>query len=164
MSEPVHGLETLHICSCANVSLRMYMFEISITDVAFLYDKKNLSKWCEKVGVSQVVSFTYISKAIHLKYDERWTMSILTLFQKLFPTLSLNSKREMELSEQSLYQRSVLWRRITLFQRNTYLFFLAAHWLSSGLLWWKYFFLIKRKKLWIFQPFERWGKVRSALK
>lgn len=126
----------LFMCKCEPV----YMFETSITDVAFLYNKKNLSKWCEKMGVSQVVSSTYISKAIHLKYDERWTMSILTLFQKLFPTLSLKSKREMMLSKQSLYQRSVLWSRITLFQRNTYLFFLAAHWLSSGLLWWKYIF------------------------
>lgn len=111
----VHKSESVYSCR----------FESSVTHVTFLYDKKNLSKWCRKVGVNLVIYSTCISKAIHLKYDERWTMSSLTLFEKLVYTASLYSMREMMLSKQSLSHRSVWWGRVTLFQKNKYSFYFS---------------------------------------
>lgn len=78
-----------------------------------------------KVSVILVIYSTCISKAIHLRYDERWTVSSLTLFGKLVYITSLYSMREMMLSKQTLSHRSVWQGRVTLFQKNKYLFYFS---------------------------------------
>lgn len=112
------------VCEQMWVRIHSCTFESSVTDVTFLYHKKNPRK-CRKVGQFGGLLYPHFKgnpfeiqwKVDHVQPDIVWKTCLYHIF----------IQPEGNDTFKAIPVSQVWWRRVTLFQKNKYLFYFSWH-------------------------------------